>query len=176
MRTKKRQLSQTNAGFTLIEVLVVVMIVGTLAGIAAPGWLGYLNRQRVSSVRSELKVILQEAQTNAQQKSTSYGVVLGTSDDGPTAALSTAGNTHTTIVLGDNASSVDLMAFISTTTTAEILTFNYRGDVSEDLLPFVIKVISDNDTSTQKCLIVSSLLGGIVEAQDTACDNPNLGT
>ena len=176
MKFRKHQWPQSSAGFTLIELLVIVVIIGILGSISAPGWLSYLNRQRINSVRSELKAVLQQAQTNAQQKSTSYSVVMGTSNNEPTAALSTAGSTATPVVLGENNSNVELSAFIGTSATSDLLTFDYRGGVSEDILPFVIKVIADDNGATQKCLIVTSLLGGIVEADGTTCDNPNLGT
>ncbi|MGB7086626.1 MAG: prepilin-type N-terminal cleavage/methylation domain-containing protein, partial [Phormidesmis sp.] len=77
MKTRKTLPSSSIAGFTLIEMLVVVIIIGVLGSIAAPSWLSYLNRQRVTTVRDELKAVLKEAQTKAQQKSTSYSVVLG---------------------------------------------------------------------------------------------------
>ena len=33
--------AQQNAGFTLLEVLVVLLMVGVLSAIAAPGWIGF---------------------------------------------------------------------------------------------------------------------------------------
>ena len=55
------------AGFTLIEVLVVIVIAAVLAAIAAPSWQGFLNRQRVSAVKSDLLQTLKNAQQNAIQ-------------------------------------------------------------------------------------------------------------
>lgn len=176
MKTRKTLPSSSIAGFTLIEMLVVVIIIGVLGSIAAPSWLSYLNRQRVTTVRDELKAVLKEAQTKAQQKSTSYSVVLGSTPDGPTAALSTAGAIANPVTLGSNTKNIQLASFVGSTASSASLEFNYRGEVSKDDLPFVIKVISDNSSDTQKCLIVSSLLGGIVEAEKSTCDNPNLGT
>lgn len=177
MKTKtNRSLSSVSEGFTLIELLVVIVIVGVLGSIAAPGWLSYLNRQRVRSVQIDLKGILQQAQTKAQQRSTSYSIVLGSTPDGPTAALSTAGSVAIPTLLGSNTANIQLSEFVGTAAATDHLKFNYRGNVSDDSIPFVIKITSDNNAATQRCLIVASLLGGIVEAKDSKCDNPNFGT
>ncbi|MFK8183909.1 MAG: prepilin-type N-terminal cleavage/methylation domain-containing protein [Phormidesmis sp.] len=163
------------AGFTLIEVLVVVIIVGVLASIAAPGWLRVLNRQRVNTVRTELKAALKDAQIKAQQKSTSYSVIVGSTANGPTVALSTTGTTFPAQGLGSNVSNIQLSTFINSTASTENLTFDYRGGVETSSIPFVIKVAANNDSNSQKCLIVNSLLGGIVEGDGATCDNPILG-
>lgn len=59
---------QSIAGFTMVEMLVVVVIVGILAAIAAPTWQGWLIRQRVNSAQAEALNILREAQANAKRE------------------------------------------------------------------------------------------------------------
>jgi prepilin-type N-terminal cleavage/methylation domain-containing protein len=64
------------AGFTLIEVLVVVLMVGILSGIAAPSWIGFTNNQRARTSQIRVASGLKEAQSNAKNKKVGYQISL----------------------------------------------------------------------------------------------------
>ncbi|MBD2679907.1 MULTISPECIES: Tfp pilus assembly protein FimT/FimU [Nostoc] len=66
--------NQQDAGFTLIELIVVVLLAGILAAIAAPGWVAFVNRQQLNKANDAVLATLQNAQREAQKKKLSYSV------------------------------------------------------------------------------------------------------
>ncbi|ERT09062.1 prepilin-type N-terminal cleavage/methylation domain protein [Lyngbya aestuarii BL J] len=62
-----RKNHQTDGGFSLIEVMVVVVMVGILSAIAAPAWNGFVSRQRIRAVNGQVLQVLQTAQSEAKR-------------------------------------------------------------------------------------------------------------
>lgn len=67
---------QEDAGFSMVEVIAVTLMIGVLAIIAIPNWLGFMSRQRVSKANDAVFAALQEAQREAKQKKQNYSVSL----------------------------------------------------------------------------------------------------
>lgn len=66
--------TQQDAGFTLLEILVVVVMVGVLAAIVGPSWFAFVNRQRVNKANDAILAALQEAQRQATRTKSNYSV------------------------------------------------------------------------------------------------------
>lgn len=61
-----------NSGFTTIEVLVVIVMIGILGAIAAPSWLSFVNSQRVKNTADAALQTMRRAQSRASTENRSW--------------------------------------------------------------------------------------------------------
>ncbi|NDJ25444.1 prepilin-type N-terminal cleavage/methylation domain-containing protein [Nostoc sp. B(2019)] len=66
--------TQQDAGFSLLELIAVMLMIGILAAIAAPSWLTFVNRQEINKANDAIFAALQDAQREAKKKKLSYSV------------------------------------------------------------------------------------------------------
>lgn len=74
---KKLQKLKAKKGFTLVELIVVIAIIGVLAAILVPTMLGYVENSRITSMDQVAKTIKDAAQVSATEMDT-QGVGLNT--------------------------------------------------------------------------------------------------
>lgn len=79
--------STSNSGFTLIELVVVTMMIAILAAIAAPSWFTFTNQRQVNVVNDAVLRALQSAQQEAKRKKLSYSVSFKTDSQVPQIAI-----------------------------------------------------------------------------------------
>jgi prepilin-type N-terminal cleavage/methylation domain-containing protein len=70
----KQNSSKSEEGYTLIEMLVVIMIIAILATIIGPSWFTFMDQRRVNAAKDLVYSELQKAQSEAKAKKVSYSV------------------------------------------------------------------------------------------------------
>jgi prepilin-type N-terminal cleavage/methylation domain-containing protein len=70
---------ESQSGFTLIEMMLVVLIVVVLAGISVPKFANFLHNARLQGAASDLSGLLQQARIRAVQDDTYYSTYIITS-------------------------------------------------------------------------------------------------
>jgi prepilin-type N-terminal cleavage/methylation domain-containing protein len=153
-------------GFTLIEVLVVMVMIGILSAIAAPSFLGLLNRNRVSNAAIRLKSSLQEAQANTIRigKSCSLSIPAGT---GVTLSQTSGQCWRTGAESFSDPQSpgtnptfeIRTQATPSNTSAALPVSFDFKGRVTTSASATQDIVISITGTNYQRCVNISYPLG-----------------
>ncbi|AFY40748.1 prepilin-type N-terminal cleavage/methylation domain-containing protein [Nostoc sp. PCC 7107] len=185
--------SQANAGFSLVEVIAVTLMVGILATIAIPSWNAFINRQRVGKANDAVLAVLQKAQQEAKNKKLKYSVSLKNSNNLPELAFhpdsdtpdfskdktfSDLGLKTGQISIGSNLNNPNqgTSTVSAITTTVKEITFDNNGTLPVDAtVPIKIVVASSPSNITQtnglkRCVIIETLLGGIRSARDSACN------
>ena len=145
------------AGFTAIELAIVVVMIGILAAIAAPGWQLFRDRQAVNTVNERLHLALRDAQNRSLRTKSNWRASLREVGDRIEWAV------HPTDTDPEVWESIQAPVTIETGTTfasrgsSYYVEFNERGRINGQLGR--VTVTSRNAPAIQRCTIASTLLG-----------------
>ncbi len=191
----------SEAGFSLLEVVVVAISIGILSAIAAPAWDAFVTRQRIRTVNNQVLQALQSAQTQARGKKETLTIRFNPdnnttyfdTDDGtlaykiyreglerediqdlPPEKMNVAGQIDESKIL------LSTQAYGDSTIAA--ITFNDMGAVKppENVIanqdnPLFIVTVSTAQGNGTRCVRVETLLGAMRIAEgddpDTGCGN-----
>jgi type II secretory pathway pseudopilin PulG len=166
----KRSPSQREGGFTIMELLIIIIIVGVLAAIAAPSWLTFINRQRINAVRGEVYQTLQTAQSDAKKNKLSRTVTFRTFSNSKNDVPQVSINGGPPQLLGNGQIKKGQITAFKTSSPLPI-TFDYQGNVDEQngksaKTPYIVTL---SGPGGKRCVIVQTLLGGMRTANEKDC-------
>lgn len=178
----RRSPSQREGGFTIMELLIIIIIVGVLAAIAGPGWLTFVNRQRINAVRGEVYQTLQLAQSEAKKNKLSRTVEFTYVDGLPQVKINggplqqlgkgqikkgqiTEFKTYTTTNSGTRTTDTITILPITFDYQGNVTTTNYQNGASASP-PYKVTL---SGAGGKRCVIVQTLLGGMRTANENDC-------
>ncbi len=135
-------------GFTLIETLAVAIIIGIIAAIAAPNFLGLLSRNQVNEALDKINGAIKESQRQAIRKGKSCRINIDTSTN-----IITGNPNDCLLNTRKIRSSIDIRTNLSG--TPPNILFSAKGSTTKS---GTIVVFSDTST-LQRCFVISLGLG-----------------
>ncbi len=158
--------ARSNKGFTLIETLIVIVIIGILSAIAIPSWLAFLETIRLNTAQDQVYQALRQAQSKAKQEK----VIWQASFREVSEQVQWA--THRASVEPDNANwnNLDSQVSLDPETTLESsngvrnIQFNYRGNVQPPFGRITLSI--RHGGKAKRCVFVSTLLGAMRTAKE----------
>lgn len=139
-----KQVQKSDRGYTLMELMVVLIIIGVIAAISAPSFIGLLSRNKLEGAFQELLGAINEAQRLAMVRSRSCIIFIDPATNEITTNI-------TGCLLRDR--SIDDTVTIRTNFpgTTPNINFSYKGSTTR----MGTIVLSSDYTDFQKCFVIA---------------------
>ncbi|MEM1311152.1 MAG: prepilin-type N-terminal cleavage/methylation domain-containing protein [Cyanobacteria bacterium P01_D01_bin.71] len=162
-------------GFTLLELMAIVVILGVLAAIAALSWTKYLANREVTAARDELRSGILEAQNSAITHRTSWRFSLREVDDHLEWTVH-PNSLSWEDVEGWKSLSPQVVLYPADTTLAQsggtyYVRFGFQGEVRYRLSTLTLD--SKNGIARNQCVVISTLIGATRKGKEYPSPNGN---
>ncbi len=172
---KRRRNAKRSRGFTLLEVLVVLVMIGILMAIAVPSWTQFWANRQAIVARHELRLGIQQTQQAAITHRGAWRFSLREVDGRIEWAV------HANEIEAENVTvweSLDPNIVLNSadTTLAKktgtyYVRFGFRGDVEYRLS--TLTVDTKNGIAKDQCVVISTLIGAMRNGEEQLYANGN---
>lgn len=153
---------KTSPGFTLLETMIVVSIMGILVAIAAPSWISFRDRQSLNVARSEALAAIRNAQKQSIQRREKWQTSFREFEDRVQWAVHPVSLSDPALADWNNFPKnvrLDPETTLRSARGIRRVQFNYLGQVNGQLGRVTFS--TENSGETKRCVVVSTLLGGV---------------
>ncbi len=171
--------NRANQGFSLIETIVVVVIIGLIATMGGVSWLALLNEQRMRSGVNEMISAMRLAQAGARRENLRWSVAFRSQDG----RVQWSVNRATTPIaqwqwqnlLENDANKFEIVPAATTLPVSGgvyRLTYEFNGRVAITNTPplqITVRPAGDSQVANQRCVQVVTLLGTLRSRRGEAC-------
>lgn len=142
---------RSNSGFTLVELLMTLIIVGVISALTVPNFLGLMSRNRVNEAALQVEGALKESQRQAMRMGRQCTMNISTitkiisNPPAPTnGCLLNTRNLNSSVQLNSN---------------SPTLTFSGKGNIDRTSANPVLVVSMPNRTDQRKCVLLDGFFG-----------------
>ena len=158
---------KNNRGFTLVELLVVVSLIGIVGAMAAPSYVNYMNRQRLNNANEKVYQAMRQAQSQAKKGRIRWqasfreenGVVQWAVHP---ASLDPASADWQNL---DKSIQLDSETTLQKSNGVRRIKFDHKGNVAHPPLGRVTLSLKDANTA-KRCVFASTILGALRTSKD----------
>ncbi|WP_180267248.1 pilus assembly FimT family protein [Nostoc linckia] len=165
VNTKNVLNNRYSSGFTVLETLVIVVLIGLLAALGIPNWITFVATRQLNTAQSEVYYAMRQAQTQATKEKSTWQASFREQNGIVQWAV------HPATVSPSNANwnnldgnvRLDSETNFEALTTVQQVRFDYRGN-AKDLGRITLS--SKSGGKAKRCVIVSTIIGAIRTAKE----------